>query len=108
MYDRQQLLAVLRMIMNPADYDLSEADGDDVLLRFCVGCPDPIGASWLVVECLDPMSDEELVDRALAMAPRNMAEVPLTELPAGHPLRKSVQELEAGSGAGESVQGPNT
>jgi|JI8StandDraft_2_1071088.scaffolds.fasta_scaffold276193_1 hypothetical protein len=105
MYDRQKLLALLRIIMNPGDYNLSEADGDEVLIRFCVGCPDPIGASWLVVECLDPMSDEELVDRALAMPPRNMAQVPVTELPAGHPLRKSAQELEASSGAGEIGSG---
>jgi hypothetical protein len=44
-------------------------------------------ARWLIVECLDPMSDEELVERALAMPTRLMADVPDSELPAGHPLR---------------------
>ena len=30
--------------------------------EFCAGCPDPAKARWLVVECLDPMTDEQLVD----------------------------------------------
>jgi len=87
MQDRERLLKLLHKITNPDIYGSSETEGDDALLRFCAGCPDPVGAGWLVVECLDPMTDEELVDRALAMAPRNLGEVPDSELPLGHPLR---------------------
>lgn len=82
-----QLLQLLHKIMHPKEYGLTEQTHNDVLLAFCAGCPDPIQARWLVVECLDPMSDEELVERALAMPLRLMAEVPNSELPAGHPLR---------------------
>jgi hypothetical protein len=82
-----QLLELLDKIMQPKVYGLSEKEGDDVLLAFCAGCPDPVKARWLIVECLDPMTDEELVDRALAMPLRHMVDVPLSELPDGHALR---------------------
>jgi hypothetical protein len=79
------------MIMRPEESALSESEGDDLLLAFCAGCPDPVKARWLVVECLDPLSDEELVARVLAMPPRKMADVPLSELPSHHPLRAVAQ-----------------
>jgi len=82
-----QLLELLDKLMQPKAYGLSGKQGDDVLLAFCAGCPDPVKARWLVVESLRPMTDEELVDRALAMPLRQMADIPLSELPAGHPLR---------------------
>jgi hypothetical protein len=64
---KEQLLQILDKTMQPKAYGLSEKEGDDALLAFCAGCPDPLKARWLIVECLDPMTDEELVDRALAM-----------------------------------------
>ncbi|KGB99233.1 hypothetical protein [Burkholderia cepacia] len=82
-----ELLQLLDKIMQPKVYGISETEGNEVLLAFCAGCPDPVKARWLVVDCLDPMTDEELVDRALAMPLRKMADVPLSELPEGHPLR---------------------
>lgn len=84
---KDQLLLLLEKIMQPKIHGLSEKEVDDVLLAFCAGCPDPVKARWLIVECLDPMTDEELVNRALAMPPRPMTEVPFSELPDGHPLR---------------------
>jgi len=43
--------------------------------------PRPCEARWLVVECLDPFNRwRKLVDRALAMPPRKMSEIPLSEL----------------------------
>ncbi len=84
---KDQLLQLLNKIMHPKANGLTEQTYNDVLLAFCAGCPDPIKGRWLVVECLDPMSDEELVERALAMPVRLMADVPNSELPAGHPLR---------------------
>ena len=85
--NKDELLHLLDKIMHPKANGLPEQSYNDVLLAFCAGCPDPIKARWLVVECLDPMSDEELVKRALAMPIRLMADVPSSELPAGHPIR---------------------
>lgn len=82
-----QLLQLLDKLMHPKANGLTEQTYDEVLFAFCAGCPDPVKASWLVIECLDPMTDEELVDRALAMPVRLMADVPESELPARHPLR---------------------
>lgn len=60
---------------------------DAVLLDFCAGCPDPLKAHWLIVECLDPLTDQEFVDRPLAMPLRVMSDVSESELPSGHRLR---------------------
>jgi len=84
---KDQLIELLDKIMKPKAYKISEKEGSDILLAFCAGCPDPVNARWLIVECLDPMTDGELVDRALAMPLRKMADVPTSELPEGHPLR---------------------
>jgi len=85
---KQELLRVLDTLMHPKANGLSDEESyNAVLLRFCAGCPDPVKARWLVVECLDTMTNEEMVDRALAMPFRPMADVPSSELPSGHPLR---------------------
>jgi hypothetical protein len=86
--DRDQLLALLDKVMQPTKHGLTEQEGDEALLLFCAGCPDPVGARRLVVECLDPMTDEEILDRALGMPLRRMVDVPAAELPLGHPLRR--------------------
>ncbi len=88
---RDQLIRLLDILGHPKANGLTQEQCDDVLRAFCAGCPDPLKARWLVVECLDPMTDEELVDRALAMPDRAMADVPLNELSAGHFLRKAFE-----------------
>lgn len=85
--NKHKLLQLLDKIMQPKLYGLSEAEGDAVLLDFCAACPDPVQARWLLVECLDPLTDEELVNRALAMPLRKMKDIPSFELPNSHPLR---------------------
>lgn len=85
--NNDQLLELLHRIMHPKVHGLSEITYNDVLLQYCAECPDPVGARWLIVECLDPLSDEELVDRALAMPLRLMKDVPSSELLNVHPLR---------------------
>jgi hypothetical protein len=84
--DKGQLLQLLDKIMQPKSYGLSEAQSDIVVLEFCAGCPDPVQARWLLVECLDPLSDEELVARALAMPLRKIGDIPSSEFPNNHPL----------------------
>jgi hypothetical protein len=68
--DKQALLQLLDSIKPPRLDSLSEEEFESVIKAFCAGCPDPVQARWLLLDCLDPLSDEELVDRALAMPPR--------------------------------------
>lgn len=68
--DRKKLLELLDSIKPPKQDALSDQEFEAVISAFCAGCPDPIQARWLLLDCLDPLSDEELVDRALAMPPR--------------------------------------
>ena len=85
---RDRLLQLLETLMHPKARGLAtEQLYDKALNEFCAGCPDPVRARWLVVECLDPMTDDEMVDRALGMAFRSMADVPTSEFPSWHPLR---------------------
>lgn len=85
---RERLLQLLDKLMHPKDSGLTtEQRYDEILNEFCAGCPDPVKARWLVVECLDPMTDEEIVERALRMPFRSMADVPASEFPSWHPLR---------------------
>ncbi|MGO4476850.1 hypothetical protein AB4Z32_11415 [Massilia sp. 2TAF26] len=67
--NRQQLLELLDSITPPKADLLSDAEFDGVVAAFCAGCPDPSHAQWLLFECLDPLSDEELVERAIGAAP---------------------------------------
>ncbi len=67
--NKQQLLELLDSI-TPSKADLlSDAEFDGAVSAFCAGCPDPAHAQWLLFDCLDPLTDEELVDRALKAAP---------------------------------------
>ena len=84
---REELLRLLRLMSQPKKNGLSQETLDQTLIDFCAGCPDPVGARWLVIECLDPHSDDELVDRALDMTFRPMIDVPKSIVPADHPAR---------------------
>lgn len=67
--NNQQLLELLDSIA-PSKVDLlSDAEFDGIVAAFCAGCPDPAHAQWLLFECLDPLTDEELVERAMGAAP---------------------------------------
>jgi alkyl hydroperoxide reductase subunit AhpF len=68
--DKQQLLQLLESIRPPEQGALSDEAFESVISAFCAGCPDPVQARWLLLDCLDPLSDEELVERALAMPPK--------------------------------------
>jgi hypothetical protein len=65
--NRQQLLQLLDSIAPPKLDGFSDAAFEAVIHAFCAGCPDPVQARWLLLDCHDPLDDEELVDRALAM-----------------------------------------
>jgi hypothetical protein len=67
--NKEQLLELLDTIAPPRADALSDAEFDGVVATFCAGCPDPVHAQWLLFECLDPLTDEELVERALRCPP---------------------------------------
>jgi hypothetical protein len=85
--DKFELLSLLGLLMNPKKNGLTQQELDQVLIDFCAGCPDPIKARWLIVECLDPLTDEEIVDHALSTPFREMSDVPLAITPRSHPAR---------------------
>ena len=87
MMGRAELLQILQVMSQPKVHGLTQEALSQALINFCAGCPDPIQARWLVVECLDPMSNDELVDSALSMPPRPMSAVPTSIVPANHPSR---------------------
>lgn len=68
--DRKKLLQLLDSIRPPRQDSLSDEEFEAIIDAFCANCPDPVQARGLLLDCLDPLSDEELVDRALAMPPR--------------------------------------
>jgi hypothetical protein len=85
--NKGDLLVKLQAMSQPKTHGLTQEALDQTLIDFCAGCPDPVQARWLIVECLEPMSDEELVDRALNTSSRPMSEVPTSVIPANHPAR---------------------
>jgi hypothetical protein len=86
---KTELLAKLKVISQPKAHGLTQETLEKALVDFCAGCPDPVRARWLVVECLEPMSDEDLIDRALRSPTRPMSSVPTSIIPAEHPARVS-------------------
>lgn len=84
---KTELLGKLKVMSQPKAHGLTHETLEKTLIDFCAGCPDPVRARWLVVECLEPMSDEELVDRALQAPTCSMADVPVSIIPADHPAR---------------------
>ena len=85
---RERLLYLLDKLMHPRANGLTtEQRYEEALNEFCAGCPDPVKARWLIVECLEPMTDEEMADRVLGMPFRSVADVPTSEFPSWHPLR---------------------
>ncbi|MHB1059894.1 MAG: hypothetical protein ACYC0F_18630 [Rhodanobacter sp.] len=89
---REDLLEMLKIMSQPKKHGLTQDALDQTLIGFCAKSPDPVRARWLIVECADPMTDEELVDRVLGMPVLPIADVPISIIPADHPARKMVQQ----------------
>jgi len=84
---KEELSKLYKMIVRAREYGLTNEARDQSVTDFCAGCPDPAGAYWLMTECLDPMTDEELIDRALKMPECSISSVPISIVPAEHPAR---------------------
>jgi len=82
-----ELVKKLNLVGNPKLNSLSQNAVDQLVADFCAGCPDPSEAYRLIAECLDPITDEQLVDRALNMSVRPIASVSRAIIPAEHPAR---------------------
>jgi hypothetical protein len=80
-FNKGDLLGKLKVMSKPKAHGLSQKALEQTLIDFFAGCPDRVRARWLVVECLEPMSDEELVDRALNTPSRPISEVPMSVIP---------------------------
>jgi hypothetical protein len=81
------MIQVIENITRPAESGFTSEEINQQLLCFCANCPDPMAAMDLVVECMTPMTPEELVDRALQCPARDVAAVPFSGLVSTHPLR---------------------
>jgi hypothetical protein len=75
--NKEQLLLLLDDLAPSKSDSLTAAAFEVALAAFCARCPDPVRARGLLLDCLDPLSDEEVVDRALAMPVPKKAEVPV-------------------------------
>jgi hypothetical protein len=84
---REELIQIVENVTHPKGRGFTSEQINQQLLLFCINCPDPVFAMDLMIECIDPMSPAELVDRALACPPRDATTLPESELPLTHPLR---------------------
>jgi hypothetical protein len=75
--NKEQLLQLLADIAPSTSGGVSAAEFETLMSAFCAGCPDPVRAKWLLLDCLDPLTDEELVERALAMPAPKKPDVPV-------------------------------
>jgi hypothetical protein len=90
---RNELVRLVGNITHPKDTGWTSEEINQQLLVFCINCPDPAAAMDLMIECMTPMSAEELVDKALSYPPRDVASLPKSELPLTHPLRHMTLDL---------------
>jgi hypothetical protein len=82
-----ELIELVENITNPRKRGFTSEEINQQLLLFCIHSPDPAGAMDLMVESMEPMTSDELVDRALALPFRDPATLSESELAATHPLR---------------------
>lgn len=85
---RSELVRLVDNILHPKERGFSSEEITAQLNLVCVNCPDPAAAMDIMIETLAPVTAEELVNRALSYAPRDVSTVPETELSSNHPLRK--------------------
>lgn len=85
--NRAEMRAALDCVFEPAGKGMSSEQINAQLIAFCASCPDPVAAMDLVLEAPVGSSTEDVLDQALAMAPRSVATWPESELALDHPLR---------------------
>jgi hypothetical protein len=93
--NREELLKRLDAVFFPKPGQFTEAQIDEMLLEFCMNCPDPAAAMDAVVETEERVTTEGLLDRLLSMPPRSPASYSRDELSPDHPLRHWHVQLRA-------------
>jgi hypothetical protein len=83
---KSELVQIVTEISRPDLFSSQEIN--DKLYLFAINCPDPVRAMSLIVEDTRFLSEQQLVEEALAMAPRDPKGVPFSELPQENPLRQ--------------------
>jgi len=83
----EELVKCVHNILQPDESGCTSEEIDRQLLDFCINCPDPSAAMDVVIETREPLTAEEMVDKALAMPLREIESVPESELPPYHALR---------------------
>lgn len=89
------MLQRLNVVFYPPDGCLTEARIDEMLLEFCVNCPDPGSAMDAVIDAPRGVTPEQLLDEVLAMPPRSPASYSADQLSLDHPLRHWRVQLRA-------------
>ena len=82
-----QMVSVIDQLLNPKHSDPTQEQVIYNLDLFCANCPDPSGAMDVVIETPSPTTAQEIVNRAMSLPAKDVADVPTTKLAASHPLR---------------------
>ena len=90
----EELIQLVDIVLNPMGRGFSSEEINQQLLLFCTQCPDPVAALDILLEARRPAMVNQVVDDALARPRRSVADVPVSELPLTHPLRKMHQQRE--------------
>ena len=86
--NRAEMLAALDCVFEPAGKRLTSEQINEQLLLFCASCPDPVSAMDLVLDAPVGSTTPEVLEQALAMAPRSVTAWSESELATDHPLRR--------------------
>jgi hypothetical protein len=90
-----EMLARLHVVFSPKGSGLTSSQIDEMLLEFCLNCPDPVAAMNTVLEAPQAATVEEVLSAALALPARSPATYGESELSADHPLRHWRVQLRA-------------
>jgi hypothetical protein len=82
-----EMVQLVDNILQPKGRGFTSEQINQQLLLFCINCPDPAAAMDIVLEARAPVTTRQLVDKALACPPRDLAHLPESELALTHPLR---------------------
>lgn len=85
--NRAEMMDYLTSIMSPVEGQHSEKEIDERQFVFCLNCPDPIGALYLLFDAPQDVSLEALLDEALSMPNRDVSSWGEESLALDHPLR---------------------
>ncbi|MCT6721615.1 hypothetical protein [Acidovorax sp. K2F] len=84
---RHELLTFLDVLAGVHAHGFSEKQLDEMLIEFCLNCPDPVGAMGAVIDAPQSSTSDEVLTAVLAMPSRSPSSYSDSELVKDHPLR---------------------